>query len=285
MGQYPSARGVGGEHAFLERLRARLPPAPEGQVWIGDDAAVLDGLLVTTDALVERLHFDLSWCSAGDVGWKALAVNLSDIAAMGGTPRAAVATLVVPPDRPGLADQVIDGVAAAATAFGCPLVGGDTTAGPALMVSVTVLGVCGPTGPVLRSGARPGDAVFVTGEMGGAAAALEALRDSRVVAPALARRLHRPTPRLREGQTAAAGGATAHDRRLRWAGHRPRSRVRRITCRGTRPRDGGAARARRELRTHAGRRRLRALFHRSGPESDRSSISRDPDVRRRHGSA
>ena len=209
MGQYPSARGVGGEHAFLERLRARLPPAPEGQVWIGDDAAVLDGLLVTTDALVERLHFDLAWCSAGDVGWKALAVNLSDIAAMGGTPRAAVATLVVPPDRPGLADQVIDGVAAAATAFGCPLVGGDTTAGLALMVSVTVLGDCGPTGPVLRSGARPGDAVFVTGEMGGAAAALEALRDGRVVAPALARRLHRPTPRLREGHAAAAGGATA----------------------------------------------------------------------------
>jgi len=74
--------GSAGETAFLERLRARLPPAPEGQEWIGDDAAVLEGgLLLATDALVEGVHFDLRWCAAADVGWKALAVNLSDLAA------------------------------------------------------------------------------------------------------------------------------------------------------------------------------------------------------------
>jgi thiamine-monophosphate kinase len=154
--------GSAGETAFLERLRARLPPAPEGQEWIGDDAAVLEGgLLLATDALVEGVHFDLRWCAAADVGWKALAVNLSDLAAMGGTPRAAVAALVVPPDRAGLAEEIIDGAAAAATAFGCPLVGGDTTGGPVVMMSIAVLGTCAQTGPVLRRGAQLGDAVWV----------------------------------------------------------------------------------------------------------------------------
>ncbi|MEX2100670.1 MAG: thiamine-phosphate kinase [Acidimicrobiia bacterium] len=200
----------GGEWAFVERLRARLPQAPQGQVWIGDDAAVLGGgLLLTTDALVEDVHFDLVWCHASDVGWKALAVNLSDIAAMGGTPRAAVTTLVVPPGRPGLADGVIDGVAEAANVFGCPLVGGDTTGGPVVMVSITVLGTVSPPGPVLRGGARVGDAVFVTGPLGAAAAALGALRLGRDPAPELAQRLHRPTPRLDQGLTAAGAGATA----------------------------------------------------------------------------
>jgi thiamine-monophosphate kinase len=200
----------GGEQAFLDRLRARLPRAPEGQVWIGDDAAVLDsGLLLATDALVEDVHFNLAWCDASDVGWKALAVNLSDVAAMGGTPRAAVAALVVPPDRPGLADGIIDGVVAAATAFGCPIVGGDTTGGPVVMVSIAMLGACSPVGPVLRRGARVGDSVFVTGPLGAAAAALGALRLGRDPAPGLAQRLHRPTPRLQQGLAAARAGATA----------------------------------------------------------------------------
>jgi thiamine-monophosphate kinase len=202
--------GSAGETAFLERLRARLPPAPEGQEWIGDDAAVLEGgLLLTTDALVEGVHFDLRWCAASDVGWKALAVNLSDLAAMGGTPRAAVAALVVPPDRAGLAEEIIDGAAAAATAFGCPLVGGDTTGGPVVMVSIAVLGTCAQTGPVLRRGAQLGDAVFVTGPLGAAAAALAAFRDRHTPTPDARQRLVRPTPRLREGIAAAAAGATA----------------------------------------------------------------------------
>jgi protease I len=206
----PRDRIPAGEEAFLDRLRACLASAPEGQEWIGDDAAVLEGgLLFATDALVEGVHFDLGWCAATDVGWKALAVNLSDIAAMGGTPFAAVAVLVVPPDRVGLADGVIDGVATAAGEFDCPLVGGDTTGGPVAMVSVAVLGRCGETGPVLRRGARSGDAVFVTGPLGAAAVALAAYRDGRTPTPEAVERLHRPTPRLREGMAAAAAGATA----------------------------------------------------------------------------
>lgn len=106
-----------------------------------------------------------------------------DLAAMGGTPRAAVAALVVPPGRSGLAEGVIDGVAAAATACGCPLVGGGTTGGPVVMVSIAVLGTCAQSGPVLRRGAQVGDAVFVTGQLGAAAAALAALRAGRAPAP------------------------------------------------------------------------------------------------------
>jgi thiamine-monophosphate kinase len=202
--------GASGETEFVQRLQARLPPAPAGQEWIGDDAAVLEGgLLLATDALVEGVHFDLAWCEAADVGWKALAVNLSDLAAMGGTPRAAVAALVVPPGRAGFAERVSIGVEAAAAAFGCPLVGGDTTGGPVLMVSIAVLGMCSPTGPVLRRGARVGDSVFVTGALGAAAAALAEIRDGRTTTPDALQRLVRPTPRLHEGLAAAAAGATA----------------------------------------------------------------------------
>jgi thiamine-monophosphate kinase len=177
---------------------------------MGDDAAVLDGgLLFATDVLTEGVHFDLAWCSPADAGWKALAVNCSDIAAMGGSPRAAVAAVVVPEGRPGLADGLAAGLMDAATAFGCPLVGGDTTAGTSLTVSVAVLGDAPPGGAVLRSGARAGDAVFVTGDLGGPRAALAALRRGDRPAAGAVEHLHRPVPRLAEGRAASAAGATA----------------------------------------------------------------------------
>lgn len=197
------------ELAFIERLRRAGPHAPPGECWIGDDAAVLDGgLLFATDTLVEGVHFDLAWCSGADVGWKALVVNLSDLAAMGGTPRAAVVALVAPRGRTGLADEVAAGVREAAAVFDCPIVGGDTSAGDALVVTVSVLGMAAHNGAVLRSGAKPDDAIFVTGQLGGAAAALRALGSSTTVSPGL-ERLRRPTPRLEEGRSAALAGATA----------------------------------------------------------------------------
>jgi selenophosphate synthetase-related protein len=89
-------------------------------------------------------------------------VNLSDIAAMAGTPVAAVVALVVPPDRPGMADRTMTGLATAASRLGCPIVGADTSSGPALTVAGCGPGSCPEAGPVLRSGARPGDIIVVT---------------------------------------------------------------------------------------------------------------------------
>ena len=177
---------------------------------VGDDAAVLDGgLLLCTDVLTEGIHFDLRWSTPADVGWKALAVNLSDIAAMGGTPRAAVCAVVLGAGRKGEADDLAAGIMAAATELGCPLVGGDTAVGSTLTVTVTVLGDSPEGGAVLRGGASPGDSIFVTGPLGGSRAALGALRRGEAADPVALARLQRPVPRLVEGRTAAAAGAGA----------------------------------------------------------------------------
>ena len=199
-----------GEFALIERLRATLPSAPDGEVWSGDDTAVLSGgLLLATDALVETVHFRLDWTDPASVGWKALAVNVSDVAAMGGEPTAAVAAITLPVDRRGLGDAVAEGIAEAASALGCPLVGGDVTSGPCLMLAVAILGRVPPEGPVLRSGATPGDVVYVSGTVGGPAAATEAHRSGAAPDQSGATQLHRPMPRLDVGRAAAAAGATA----------------------------------------------------------------------------
>jgi thiamine-monophosphate kinase len=201
---------LSGEFAFLDRLRSALPEPPAGQVGVGDDAAVLDGgLLLCTDVLTEGVHFDLRWSTPADVGWKALAVNLSDVAAMGGTPRAAVCAVVLAAGRKGEADDLVAGLMAAAAELGCPLVGGDTVVGSALTVTVTVVGDSPEGGAVLRRGASPGDSIFVTGPLGGSRAALGALRRGDVANPVALARLQRPVPRLVEGRTAAASGASA----------------------------------------------------------------------------
>jgi len=179
-----------------------------------DDAAVLDlpggrPLLASVDSVVEGVHVDLSLCGPGDVGWKALMGALSDLAAMGAAPLAALVALCVPggSGQGELALGVMAGVAEASAATGCPIVGGDVSESAVLMVAVTVLGTveAGGRPPVGRSGALPDDVVLLTGPCGGSAAGLRALRAGSGAGAAY----RRPQARLREGQVARRGGAHA----------------------------------------------------------------------------
>ncbi|HUY29821.1 MAG TPA: thiamine-phosphate kinase [Acidimicrobiales bacterium] len=215
------AASSGGERAAIELLRRTLPAAPAGETWIGDDAAVLENpgtgsLLLATDCVVEGVHVDLRHSSLADVGWKSLAVNVSDLAAMAGTPVAAVVAVAgVHVDQ--LA-PLYEGLLEAAGHYRCPVVGGDLSAGPVLTVSIAVLGSVGER-PVLRSGARPGDALLVTGALGRSAAGLRLLRDGytpggRAAAPhspdaGLVEAHRRPRALLEHGWAAARSGATA----------------------------------------------------------------------------
>jgi thiamine-monophosphate kinase len=153
-----------GEAWIVELARARFPAGSPG-AGIGDDAAVLDlGNAVTTDTMVEGVHWD-ERLSPADVGWKLVAVNVSDLGAMGARPRWATLALTLPRplDRAWVRDFYA-GLADALGHFGVQLVGGDTTRGPARMLSLTVGGAV--RRPVLRSGGRPGDELWVTGELG-----------------------------------------------------------------------------------------------------------------------
>ena len=154
-------------------------------MWIGDDAAVVrpptGPLLLAIDPMIEGVHFVTA---DADVGWKAVARNVSDLAAMGGRPLHALVSLVLPPGCE--VDGLLDGLQEATEL--CPIVGGDTAGGATLIVTVAVTGSVDGE-PVLRSGARPGDVLFVTGPLGGAPA--------------------RPVPRVVEGTAARLAGATA----------------------------------------------------------------------------
>jgi len=208
---------LSGEFAAIERLVAHLPrltddAAGRGEVWIGDDTAVIPmpaapWLLLAADAVVAGVHADLRLTTLADLGWKALAVNLSDIAAMGGTPGHALVTVAGPPDTD--LEALYQGLGQAAGTFGCPVVGGDLTNAPALVVSVAITGTS-TRPPVLRGGARPGDGIWVTGPLGGSAAGLRLLRRDPAATPPALRTAHaRPVPRLAEGQAAVVAGATA----------------------------------------------------------------------------
>jgi thiamine-monophosphate kinase len=187
---------------------------------IGDDAAVLGGdgpWVVAHDMLVQDVHFRWSTCSPADVGHKALAVNLSDLAAMGATPVAVLVGLALPPDGPGGDDvaAMYDSMEALAAATGCSVVGGDVSAAAQTVLGVTVLGRPAPgVAPVTRAGARPGDLVAVTGALGASEAGRRILEDPPLAsglpaAAALAAAHRRPRPRLREGAALAAAGVRA----------------------------------------------------------------------------
>lgn len=204
-----------GESGLIELVSAHLPPAPPDELWSGDDAALVllrdSAAIVTTDTMVEGHDFDLSYCTGFDVGWKALAVNVSDVAAMAGRPTHAVATLALPPSTlVEIADGIGAGLAAAARRWGVAVVGGDVSAAPVLMVAVTLVGARATERIVTRKGARAGDLVCVTGSIGGAWGGLQLLRSGRGDAsPGLVGRQLRPQARVDEARRLADAGATA----------------------------------------------------------------------------
>jgi thiamine-monophosphate kinase len=179
---------VGGEDAWTAHWAATWPAGPFARLGIGDDAAWLQpapgGWLVTTDVLIDGVHARVREDGADALAWKALAVNVSDLAAMGAVPRVAVIGLVLPRrDTREVLGAVEAGLRAAATHFGVSIVGGDTNVadGP-LAVAVTLLGTPGAGGVLTRSGALPGDLLSVTGPLGGSRAGRHLRPPSRVVA-------------------------------------------------------------------------------------------------------
>jgi thiamine-monophosphate kinase len=176
---------VKGEFEFIAGLRARVAADAHADLiaGIGDDAAILrpsanSELLITTDLLVEEIHFDLSYTSPAQLGHKALAVNLSDIAAMGGRPRYFLLGFACPrPLAEGFLDNMIDAMMSLAREHGVALIGGDTcTARRSLFINITLIGECAPGKSVRRNTARPGDSIYITGALGGSALGLDLLR-------------------------------------------------------------------------------------------------------------
>ena len=204
-----------GEFGLID-LIVRHPSLNDGRVikGIGDDCAVIDtggaeATLATVDTMVEGIHFDLSGCSPEGLGAKLLAVNLSDIAAMGGIAHTALLTISAAPDSDAtIIERLVGGLKASGARHNVQLAGGDTTStrGP-LVLSLTLLGSCPENQVVYRSGARVGDFVYVTGTPGDSAAGLQIQSDAGYVSGEdreyLLRRHHRPEPRVQTGRRLA----------------------------------------------------------------------------------
>lgn len=194
------------EFSLIDRIRQRTAQSRDDvRLGIGDDAALLavppgQELAVAIDTMVEGVHFPRD-TAAVDIGWKALAVNLSDLAAMGATPAWALLALTLPDANEAFIDGFADGFAQLAQMYRLALVGGDTTRG-ALTISVAVQGFVPPGKALTRAGAQVGDAVMVTGTLGDAAGGLRFLQQghhSDALSTYLIERLNRPTPRIAAG--------------------------------------------------------------------------------------
>jgi thiamine-monophosphate kinase len=199
-----------GEFGFIDRISRAAKAGAGVRLGIGDDCAALtlppgELLLTTTDLLIEQVHFRREWTDLRTLGRKSVAVNVSDIAAMGGAPRHLFLGLAVPAEASveGL-DEFLAGFLEAADHYGATLVGGDTCGSPGpLLISVTAEGTVPEGHLVCRSGARPGDAVYVSGTLGDSGLALQLLLAGEAPDPFLARRHHDPEARTGLGRALA----------------------------------------------------------------------------------
>ena len=197
-----------GEFGLIERIREDTPKGRGVLLGIGDDAAWVatrsKSLLITSDLLIEGIHFNLKWTSLFALGYKTLAVNLSDIAAMGGVPAYLILSLGIPAKFTSEdVDEFYRGIKSLAVKSGVALVGGDTNLALSLLISACVVGYA-PYRPIRRSGAKVGDDIYITGTLGDSALALKFLKSQsmalqrRHVAYLLSRH-HQPIPRLSAG--------------------------------------------------------------------------------------
>ena len=203
--------GPGAEFDAIREMLAQWGPQAQG---IGDDAAALDVptghlLIASTDASVEGVHFKRDWLSPTEIGGRAAAAALSDLAAMAALPIGLLLALGVPDDWREKLVEVAAGVGSVAASHGCPIVGGNITRARAgeLSLTITVLGMART--PLRRSGARVGDRVWVTGRLGGPGTALRDLLADRVPSPEHLARFVAPVPRIREARWLAERGASA----------------------------------------------------------------------------
>ena len=202
------------EFDLIARIRQRVASRGDVVLGIGDDCALLapppgQQLAVTMDTLNAGVHFPPETAPA-DIGWKALAVNLSDLAAMGAEPAWCTLSLTLPQADATFVDGFCDGFLALAAQHGVALVGGDTTRGP-LSVSINAHGFVAAGEALRRDGARVGDEVWVSGTLGDAAGALRQWKAGAPMAPALQARLDRPTPRVALGRALRGIASSAID--------------------------------------------------------------------------
>ena len=205
-----------GEFGLIDHIRATFARPAEGMVGIGDDCAIVPAgesdLLISTDMVIEGVHFLRSDAEPEAVGHKAAAVNISDIAAMGGEPVATFLSIALPKDAQGeWVERFLEGYRAISERYGVALLGGDTTSSLRdVAVNVAVVGRCERGRALLRSGAQVGDSIYVTGSLGDSGAGLKAILEGTertAEVEALIDRHYRPTPRVAEG---VAIGTSAH---------------------------------------------------------------------------
>lgn len=215
------------ERALIDRIHERLPPPPSWMlVGIGDDAAVVEPErnrveVITVDALIEGVHFDRAFTPPDAIGHRALAANLSDLAAMGAAPRLALLSLALPPDLPVEDfDGIVGGITALAARHKTHIVGGNLTRSPGrLMIDITLVGGVKRRQALTRGGARAGDEIYVSGTVGAAAAGLQMLRarlattedtgGTEVRVNSCVQRYLRPEPRVRLGTLLSRNRAAA----------------------------------------------------------------------------